>query len=566
MIFLKNYKNCVLLFVWVCVSISTFCTFLTNDFAVFWAWARLVDMSEFEGWDALIENWEIKGILSRAIYYELYKCVCAITPDHAVAWIYWYKVIGWLQCNIVLIATIALLPKNVIKNKLSRVKLFLFLSSAIFASHYCAVFQPEFFSIFFFLLSGALFLRGTSVCKIFAGIVFSLVFYLKSPLLLMGGTLFFGIMMIQRKSFWSTVKDFIPFVVSAVSFWGVSIAFFAVCHPQELMDMWYASYYQHTLLHNPNIRNAVLSFVMNLLEYSFFSPVVCFSLFFLLYIIVTDCRKKDQWNKILMILLLYVFPAVYIVLSNCFFAYHYYLLVLPSLLVVFCYFERISKYFNIKLTSLLVGMMVISLLCNNPTCYGYISPIRLIAILLVFLLFQLCLKKWKLYIPVVMSISLFVYINALSSLSYSVQLGWQYIKYNEGINALNGHITGTPLGDENILFLDAGLGAYHFANKSELRQCYPLIIQRSYDGDQLSHTDFYKETESKILSYTGRYIVLDRNWFFKGGHSTIEKYIDDNYVISPIVVKHTSFPFSIYFSELESFSIGIFERKRNDNI
>lgn len=566
MSFFKNYKNCALLLGWIFVSISTFCTFLTNDFAVFWAWARLVDMSEYEGWDALIENWEIKGILSRVIYYELYKCVCAFTTDHAVTWIYWYKIIGWLQCNLVLVATIAIIPRNVIESNLSRARLFFFLSSTIFASHYCAVFQPEFFSIFFILLSGSLFLRGSSTCRIIAGIVFSLVFYLKSPLLLMGGTFFFGIMMIQKKSFWMMVKDFIPFIIGAVSTLTVSILFFATCHPQELMDMWYASYYQHTLLYNPNIRNAVLSFVVNLLEYSFFFPIVCFSLFLLLFIVFVEFRSRHQWDKIMMILLQYTFPVIYIILSNCFFAYHYYLLVLPSLLVVFCYLDGIANRVDRKTMLLIGGTIVLSMLCNNPICYGYISPIRIIAILLIFLFLQIWPRMRTIYVPLVMSISLFVYINALSYLSYSVQLGWQHIKDDEKDNALNGHITGGALGDDQILFLDAGLGAYHLANKSELRQCYPLIIQRSYDGDQLSLTDFYKETESRILSYTGQYIVLDRNWFFKGGHSNIKQFIDDNYAQSSIVIKHTCFPFSIYFSELESSQLGIWERKSRNGL
>ena len=91
------------------------------------------------------------------------------------------------------------------------------------------------------------------------------------------------------------------------------------------------------------------------------------------------------------------------------------------------------------------------------------------------------------------------------------------------------------MGGGEMLFLDSGLGAFIFNNKSYLRYFYVLPLQRISPDNPFTKTDTYKKVKQKAMAYKGEYLTLETDWFFKNGNDDIKEKIEKEYKLYAII-------------------------------
>ena len=149
-------KKILLLFfiiIWLLSSISFIQTHLTNDFFVFWGWAKQVSLSDESGLSALISTWEIKGLLSRLFYYDLYSITTLFTDKFDLIGQCIYKTIAYIQLNLILLIAIIAIPQQYIKDTYTKIVTFLVCSILLMDIHFSSHLQPEYIATYFIILS-----------------------------------------------------------------------------------------------------------------------------------------------------------------------------------------------------------------------------------------------------------------------------------------------------------------------------------------------------------------------------------------------------------------------------
>ena len=474
-----NIKRIVLVITWLLVISSFITTQLTNDFFVFWAYGRFVANSQLTGIAALIETWELKGLLFKLYLYIEYALTSQFSTLFDAYGQAIYKIFGILPFLLILFLSIYLLPTRFIL-RYRKIDIFFVSSILLLAVHFASHFQAEMWGVLFLLLSFSIYLHEGWGAKIIAAIVYSLTFYLKSPIPILGGSLIIASMVLKKQTIKEAIKDVIPFAIGTSVFLSLSLILIFCLYPQEIYDIWNASYYQHTLLHDGSIKHSLVTLVFNCFNNLLYNPIVFIGLLAVLLLLMIFIKQKNIFNIILLVLI-WLFPLMYVFISNCFFVYHYYLLsfsCLLSLLILLNTQFVCRKIILNAISILLLGYYLLALSSISPTNIYY-------------------RKEFEKYIK----------IN----------------KYKFGI------YPGCSLGNQSILFLDDGWGAFYFSNSSYLRYFYPLPLQRTSSSDVFAKSSLYKNEKRKTLLYGGDYITLNKKWFSRGNNADVLKKIEREY-------------------------------------
>ncbi|MBR6842247.1 MAG: hypothetical protein IKM77_08135 [Prevotella sp.] len=516
-------SSIILVSIWGLVVLSFLTTQLTGDFMVFWAYAKQVQNSPNSGLSAIVDIWELKGLLFKNILYLDYILTSSFITDYSILCQTLYKFFGLVLYFSILLIAVRLLPsKYLIGN--SRSILFFIVGILLLVTHFAAHFQAEMWGVVFAILALSLYLNNNLFCKIIAGIIYSLTFYLKSPIPLIGGSLFFGAMLIKEQKFKEAIKDVMPFAISSAVFLSASLFFVYKYYPQEIIDIWDASYYQHTLLHEGI--GAFLGAILYLISNgSFFYALynVTFSLGLISTIIVLVLWGSTKINKpfiilelkykqCIILLVMWFFPLVYVALSNKYFIYHYYLLVFPAIITLYIFYRDWNKKKK-HLFYLIIGL---------HTVY--------------YAVFLSSIAPTNLYIK-----------------DYYSKM-WEDNKTKKGI------YVGCKIGNGEILYLDAGSGAFTFNNKSYLRYFYPLPLQRIDAEDPFTETDTYKKVKQKVMDYQGEYITISPDWFFAHeNNNDIKKKIENEYELYD-VIDVPYIPWNVFHFEKDVDHLSIYRR------
>ena len=461
----------VLFFVWLIVIISFITTQLTNDFFVFWAYGRSVTNSTETGFGSLIDVWELKGLLFRAYIYAEYIVTAVFFPHFDIYGQIVYKSVGLVPYLMILALSTYLLPGKYVGGIIKKKDCFFISSILLLAVHFASHFQPEMWGVLLLIFSFTLYLHEGRTVKILSGIIFSLTFYLKSPIPLLGGSLVFAAMILKRQNMKKMIKDVVPFAITTVLFLSITLCLLLRYYPQEMDDIWNASYYQHTLFHSyRNIFSSCLSLFREGIKTILYNPISLVGIVSFILLETKWFRDKTLLNA-LGLIMVWLFPLIYIIISNCFFVYHYYLLAFSAIL------------------SLLI-------LHNN----------------------RLEIKR-SIIVPSFMFFVVY-YMLTLSSVSpTNLYEREKYADCQKNLLEKEGIHVGCTLGEGEIMYLDAGMGAFFFENRSYLRYFYPLPLQRTKSTDEFVNMQTYKTIKKQALSYKGEYITLDKKWFLKNGNN-----------------------------------------------
>jgi len=559
---MRTYRTIALFIAWVLV-ITSFCTVhLTGDFECFIAWARSTHQNDVSGISSLSETWELKGVLLRAIYLALYNLSIFFADDVTLKFQFVFKLFGAVLLNALLALAVYLFPHKYLGNKLNRKEWFFILGILLFSVHFASHLQAEFIAVIILILATSLYLRDGILMKIISGIIVGITFFLKSPIPIMGGSLMFISMLYTKRSFLKEFVNILPLGISMVLTVSLGLSGLYLFSPQEIQDILDASVFQSTLLSN-------LSAVKFSLVKLFFA--VGLNIWYnagvgILLMLITFYLLRWRIDKTIFLLLMAtVFPCIYIMLSNCYFVYHCYLLMYTALFTIWYFIAKDCKF---RITGSVVvyyaAVFIISLIIN-PWAYHIPSSKLLLSILTICLCGMMLIEKFRRNIyHITLVFLVFSYIVNGSSISASaIRSNMEYNQFLNETKIQNASIGGS-LGNECILYLDGGLGSFCLNNKSYLRYFYPLPIQRiDESGSEFVHTKTFVSVIKDINSFDKQYITLDYNWFFRYPHPDVENLLKEKYT-NVQEVKLPTYSWELFCkNQLEYCSIRIMQKKIN---
>lgn len=552
-------RNCILYTVWCIVMIMFFTIHLTGDFQCFISWARQTHNSSSTGIASLSETWELKGLFLRSIFLLLYNLSALFFNDVTLEFQYVFKLFGLLFLNIIIAAAVYFFPKRYIPDNFSKKQIFCICGILLFSVHFASHLQAEFIAVPILLFATSLYLNDSLYLKIVAGILVGLTFFLKSPIPIMGGSLMAISMMLKKSSFKDELLSILPLGIGMVVFIFGGIVFLHHVSPQEIKDMIDASVFQHTLLSSPiSFKSLIINFIRFTYFYSlnyWYNPLVITPIL----AIVISLAKREYRIFVLLSLALF-FPMAYVVLSNCYFVYHYYLFAYISI-IAFCYLLSVNSYSTISGLRLFVLVLITSIIAFlvNPIIYKVeISGKLLVCIIILSTLLSAhrMMRHYSMYIIFCMT-TFSYWINSSSLSASNIRAVCEYEKLLKE-NPNYGH----KLGKDPILYLDSGGASFYLTNKSYLRYTYPLPIQRTDETcSNFVENDTYKVTRNNISQYKYDYLLLDKKWFFSYRHDWISSFIEHNYS-KEYELNCPSWSWNLFcFSQLSDCKIELFRRK-----
>lgn len=552
-----------LLAIWIYAFISAILRPLLNDNMVFFVWAQQVYDSPLSGMDAIESVWEIKGLFSRIIYYQLYWLTQFFSSTLYPNGQYIYQAFGYVEISLLIVLSLYLLPNRYLSLK-EKICSFFIISAAFFLSTPMAALQPEQWGICLLLVSTALLLRDNVYCSIVGGALLGLTLFVKTPFLLLSGSVFFAYMLIKQIDFVSTIRAIWIYALSALISIVIILGLLYMFYPVEIQDIKDASHYQSTLFsyHSiiPIIRDLGHSMV-NMWQIPVYLPILIIgALSSAIYL------SSQSLAKIVTLLFVWLFPFLYVVVSNCYFQYHFVTFFFPAFIAIYLIKDELKQSDERKV--ILVGFttLLLGVLFSFKPCYFIIRLTGEYFFVLPYLLICMGLNNaWKqkaLLVSVAFSIFIFVSWNSLISHLHREEV--KQINECIRINANNNHYQNQVIEDsDSILTLDGGSGHLWIANASYLRHFYPLPLQRTSDSSEFKQSATYIQTQEKVLRYEGNVILVDTAWFYDNSKQTeIREFIDANYYLADSIVDITNSGYEIYakYSTAMS-SIYIYKRK-----
>lgn len=482
---LKNHR--LLCGFWLFVILSFVFKHVNNDFFVFWGYGKQVKLAASNGLSALLEIWEIKGMLFRLYVYIEYLitsffCGDLFTLQAQVV----YKLIGLVFLLSILWTAVRQIPEKYIPDNSSRTFYFLTISVLLLAGQCISHLQTEMFGVFILILATSLCLNNNK--RWLAGVLIGLLFFIKTPIVLMGGSLFFVYLLLTGSSLYPAIKTFIPIAVSAILTLLGGLIFLYFFYPQELNDIYDASQYEHTMFEYFTIYSLYESgctFLSRLPTVFLYQPAIGLACICLIIEAVRALVKRSYRTIVLYVLML-VFPVAFVMIAHCFFPYHYYLLSYPSVVIIL--FSGLSFSKNRILHKVMCCFMIL-LFSSYVYLFSAISPYNI---------------------------------------SASIEYQAKHYQNSEKVQKI---LAEHP--SARILYLDSGFSPSIFPMPSYLRYLYPLPIQRFNEQfSNFASSSTFNIVKQQILNYDDNIIVCDWDWFFTNEHPEIKEKLEKEYMIT----------------------------------
>lgn len=466
--------TCIIAF-FVIAFVTFVLTPFTADLKVFTASANIASYKGINLFYDAYNTWELKGVFNRVLVYAMYNIATLFTDfgtfpfERAIKLIY--------ACIIILFSFVSVSLANKNKDVSKNIFFTLFLSLAFLTTRPSSSLQAEMSSTLFLVLGFALYINAEqsksyeTLKLLAAGLCIGITFFFKSATLIM------SVAFVAAAYLWNVNHNCKPIfrkllllVAGSVIMLAIGIVSILIINPDEMQDMLYASMFQRTLLNGGEIHilgichNFIAHYVQNFVPIPFLI-VGTIALFINLY----ASLKNKLFVSILMHLILWTSPALFIIISNKYFGYHYVTFIFPSIIEVYLCVESLteSQLKNTKIASMCAAYFVATIIylafisVFSPICRTYII---------------------------------------LNKKAY---------KQNSFISSMNF--------DEPILYLDDGIGAYLLGADTYIKYYFPLPIQRITDDSEFKDIKCRIETLRQIQQYQGKYVVVYDNWIFGEG-------------------------------------------------
>lgn len=508
----QKVLNIIVIALFLVSWISFMFTPFTGDIKVFMAGAHQANYISGNLIVGAFEAWDLKGVFCRVLSFIIYKTALIFVPYNT----YRFEVICKTIYSLLLVVISYVSMKIIFPDNRKRVIQNTIIISLLFmAMHTGSQMQMEMTVSLLILLSFALYLNSVktgqhSTLKLFlSGLLIGTAFYFKSVLILLSVTVVAAVCIykLENKIEFSLKKMMIVVVGSLVEL-AITAVLILIINPAEFQNMIDASAFQDTLLSVPfSILPTIKRFCYQHLMNVYFTPAVMLGMICLIFNVYLNIREK-AWKLIFFHCIMWLMPALFIMLSNKYFIYHFVTYIFPSLVEIYYAGIHANKGRKLLLSVSSVGLAI-----------------------------------WYIFLFSIFSTNVHTYINMDKQ---------AYAETNDFLNRVNYDTS------VEALYLDPGTGGYALGNPSYLKYFYPLPLQRLPEDSKL---ECHTESLSKAMEFDGKYISVLESWFFGSGkyQSLKDKilseydYIGSYRVLSP--------PFSLKSSSVSLTTYDVYERK-----
>ena len=541
---MKFYKNDkivnILNIVFICsiiiFLIMAFISFITvpvtGDIKVFIAAANQAKYKDSRGILQIFEAWELKGIANRLLMYFIYSVSgLFISYGNVVAYELAVKTIYAAILVLVIIISVCLLIKDIKQ----RIKYFLIIYFAFFATFTASQLQVEMTCVLLMLFIMACIVHGKLWSLIMAGITGSVLFFFKSIFFLLFISVLSGIVVYTDERKVMKKKYFIT-LVSMVFSQLLLIVMVKMVYPQEFKDMSAAAEYQSTLFSAGSAKSlvSVLDNFTNMFNQSVIAIPFLLVAALCFIIVLIKFVKTQQWIKVSAFILCWLIPLDIIIVSNTYFIYHYFLLVFPGIISVFAFLE----YINTEINSLIIFIggciaFITTIVCwklkNGYAQTGIINYSSLMMVILHLILITLavyCISsfiKYQFFVCcLVFSVCLFLWMNYYSVISPKYRNMKELDKYSMEICE---DVFPEDFCEKPVLFLDGGAAPFYIDAQSYSKYFFNLPLQRWQEGKKW---EIQEQEYELVMNYTGKYILYS-NWIGIEKYPELKQKIDNEY-------------------------------------
>jgi len=409
--------------------------------------------------------WESKPVLNRLIFFGLYKIFEPIKDNELL-----FQIGTKAAVAIVILLACAYMAREVRRKNgnLNTYAVFLIAAVSILTVHIMCIMECEFFAIIGSFLAIGLILSESKYANAFAGIVMVGIFLLKGLTIIMIPMIIIACLLIDRDGTYKKLKyTSVGFVAATGLFLLSCIIWFHNFIPDSLMLFSLAKPANLSIIERSILMlRQTPSILWNI-------PVLCAGGITTLFLLSDYRRTKDRLRAALLISVWII--SLFIAYAQAeFWIYHYTPLILPAV------------------------VSIILFLSSHYKSTDYIAVMAIIG---------LTLAIW------------FVGTSIFTDTHANQWAGLEKDKLF--VQAIN-------IGKEpSVLYLDSGNSPYYVEAPSACRYIAPVIIRRNMGDRDLTNQPAYTQEADCIMSYEGKYIVLDEDWF--GLHEPMNSKIANEY-------------------------------------
>ncbi len=519
-----------------CALILMFISFITSPFTgdikVFIAAASQVQYQSDSGLLAVFEAWELKGIGNRLLMYVLYLTARLFTNYGDVVK---FEIAVKAIYALAALACIAITAMLVSSNRKDRLVFGIAEYLAVYATYEASHLQVEMTCVVLSILMFALLAHGTRRSYIAAGVIGSLLFFFKSIFVLLPFAVFAGYALHSLNQNKPVTKKcmLLYFGSFAVAEIALSLMVLLV-YPQEFVDMRAAADFQETLFSAGSfvtLESILNSLIAGLSQSTVMQPFVFIGSTCSLYSAITYARKKEA-TKVLLLAFMWLVALDLIVVSNKYFIYHFYLLMLPSVVsCVDCCRNEVDHrilFASGCSAALLAGACWI--MRDGYQQWGIINYSTVLLVVLHAVAITIFLACFDGYASLKKAVAyLLVTACAFFWLNYSSALSPKYRNETSIRNAAAEACVGLfpqDFGDGPVLFLDGGTTPFYVEAPSYSRYFYNLPMERWSEGKTwpLQAAEY-----KRLMEYEGKYIVY-ASWFGIEKYPDLQRKLEEEYV------------------------------------
>ena len=388
--------------------------------------------------------WESRFVGHRLLYYILDM----ISPFDGLLYSVWMKFVVAL----VMIGVIYYFSKQVAERmQVSFDYIFIITFLGMFAVHHFTIFSAEAHSVIIGLAMIAMLLDDPPIINGLAGLLILPLVILKGLPVLLVPIIILVIIMLAKEDY----QERLLAAACAVPIVIASYLIMAGYFPHFISDIFLNTKLAHIgSLGYLDIGTYFVKYGVGVIG---FLPIVIIGLFvtFLLLSVI----RKEHVGDVGLLLLMWVVAAMYSLIIQEFFYYHFYLAVIPAILTI-GYFLKLYEYHDAAFTILVAVILI-------------------------------------------------VYVGVVASWSVGLA-GTGYAKWTDYDNAAIEILTRYPITDQpTVLYLDDGLASYYLPAPTACRYVGALPIQRHTMNWDMTGVPAYWEQQNCSLRYTGNYIIID---------------------------------------------------------
>lgn len=504
----------------------------SGDVQVFMAAANQVKYQDGNIFMSIFQAWELKGIANRALMWLLYFLSDTLVGyDNKILFECAVKIIYAIITIIILAISAYIWP---VKDKQKRIYVFFVMYFTVFATYTAVQLQAEMTCVILSLFCTACILHGDNKSLVIGGITASFLMFFKSIFILLFAVILVGTIVCDD-DFYNKKKNYLLTTGTMVVSEIIWVCLIKIIYPQEFKDMGASAEFQSTLFSrgsSVSLETIFNNFTNYFTQSAVSIPFLLIGVISAIYLILQWMREKDH-VRIASMIIMWLLPIDLIVVSNMYFQYHYYLLMLPGMISIITLLKNIKIENNVFVGSGIFALLI-TMACwylkdglNQIGIINY-STVLLVIIHIIILAFIFATvsdlaQLQGIFYFLLMTICLFFWLNYSSAVAPKYRnLVWLHKNSFE----ICEDIFPEDFGGEPVLFLDAGNASFYKDAPSYSRYFYNLPMQRWQAGDSWE----VQESEyKKLMEYNGKYIIMHNGWFGLDKYPELKKKFEEEY-------------------------------------